>query len=518
MQGVVLAVKDNKASILEKGGGMRIIRDEGYVPGQVLQLPDMAANEDARPERKKKVFRGSFSRWRVVNQAAAMLVLVVGMGMITANGIPCSLMTMDINPSLKYTVNSFGRVIDLEAFNGDGEEIMEHLVSKVWGKKIDEAMDYTLEALQEASYLDGEENTLVITVSSMFTGNADKIKTQVLSKAESWNESNESGNVNMNVVEVEKEVVADAASKGVSPGKLYLTRQLNAAISANEEFDEEEWLNKSVADIEAATKAKTTKLETVEKAKTAELPAEVSGEEASAEESTAQQQAQAPVSQSVVKETESDSSDHSSSDDNKKNESESNKEKKKKKEEKTELAEAEETGGGEESAAMASTVSGNEGEETSASAGEEKGADPTGTEEASKQEQSGEEGKTTQEDEKEKEGESKPSEESGSGQESEEQKQEQAGEDTSEDPGQHNGEDSEKVDDSEEDGESQGEESSQTGEETSHEEQSSESSEGGESSQLSSSDESESSSGSTEASDSSEESSHDSPETNSDTE
>ena len=42
MQAVVLAVKDKKASVLEKGGGMRIIEDLGYVPGQILELPETA--------------------------------------------------------------------------------------------------------------------------------------------------------------------------------------------------------------------------------------------------------------------------------------------------------------------------------------------------------------------------------------------------------------------------------------------------------------------------------------------
>ena len=259
MQAVVLAVKDKKASVLEKGGGMRIIEDLGYVPGQILELPETAefVKTEKKPPQKAKPHR---PHWNMARQAAAVLVVLLGTGIVAANGAPVSVMTMDVNPSLKYTVNPFDRVIGLDAYNGDGEELMEGLLENVRGKKIDVALDLTLDALREAAYLEGEDTTLIITVSSQFAGNADRIKSQVLSRAESWNEHQDaSSSISMDVVEVEQDVMADAAAKGVSPGKLYITRQLNAAISEDEEFDEEEWLNKSVADIEAATKAGTTK-------------------------------------------------------------------------------------------------------------------------------------------------------------------------------------------------------------------------------------------------------------------
>ena len=240
---------------------MRIIEDQGYVPGQILELPEIA--EFVKTEKKpsgKAQGKTRKPHWNIARQAAAVLVVLLGTGMVAANGAPVSVMTMDVNPSLKYTVNPFDRVIGLDAYNGDGEELMEGLLESVRGKKIDVALDLTLDALREAAYLEGEDTTLIITVSSQFAGNADRIKTQVLSKAESWNENQDSsGSISMDVVEVEQDVMADAAAKGVSPGKLYITRQLNAAISEDEEFDEEEWLNKSVADIEAATKAGTTK-------------------------------------------------------------------------------------------------------------------------------------------------------------------------------------------------------------------------------------------------------------------
>ncbi len=269
MQAVVLAVRGKEASVLEKGGGMRIIENEGYQPGQILELPELVQFEE-RKRKKPETGRRFFSGLKMARQAAAVLVLILGTGLITVNGAPCSIMTMDVNPSLRYTVNAFDRVIALDAYNGDGVELREELIGEVQGRGIDDAMELTLDALRKADYLNGGDTTLVITVSSAFAENADRIKAQVLSRAESWNENQTNASVHMDVLEVEEDVMEAAARRGISPGKLYLTRQLNEAIPEDEDFDEEEWLNRSVADIEAATRARTIKPSAAESAEAQE--------------------------------------------------------------------------------------------------------------------------------------------------------------------------------------------------------------------------------------------------------
>ena len=95
--------------------------------------------------------------------AACCLFLLLGMGWRFLYAIPPSYISMDVNPSIELGVNRYGRVVAAEAYNQDGQDILEHFSLK--NKPYVQAVSILLEDETYRGYLT-ENATLVFTVIS----------------------------------------------------------------------------------------------------------------------------------------------------------------------------------------------------------------------------------------------------------------------------------------------------------------------------------------------------------------
>lgn len=149
MKAVIVEIRGETAAALGRDGSVFKVKNHAYAVGQTID-----------------VRRGGFSRQLAVLAAAAAAVfLIVGAGIHTYLS-PYSLVSLDVNPSLQYTLNRLGLVLSVEAVNGDGDELLQE-VGTLNNRSIEDAISITVKQIAEDGYFDGDEpGGMVIAASS----------------------------------------------------------------------------------------------------------------------------------------------------------------------------------------------------------------------------------------------------------------------------------------------------------------------------------------------------------------
>lgn len=161
---------------------------------------------------------------------------------------PISFVSLDINPSVELGVNVFDVVVSAEAYNDDGEKVLEYLDVK--GETVEDAINEIVDSAIADGYVE-EDGTSVISITSE-TDNvklAEELKEAAEDGVENALEENETE------AEIEKDNIAlerrdDARELGITPGKLNLIQKLQAV---NPEATIEDFKEASVKEIMAAT-------------------------------------------------------------------------------------------------------------------------------------------------------------------------------------------------------------------------------------------------------------------------
>lgn len=213
---------------------------------------------------------------------------------------PFSYVSIDVNPSVEYSLNRFDRVISVTAVNDDGEKIVDGL--NVKNEKISRAVQITIDKLKEEGYLTDEEYAgIVIAVSNDNEDKAEDLKKdleedfdkedeekrndeeeekeeendekEVQDKKKDkkdTDEKSEEDNVDLDIVieAVGRERVKEARKLNVTPGKLNLVQKLIHSLNEDdiEDIDEEdlqEYLKMSVKEINKTIKENRKSLEDI---------------------------------------------------------------------------------------------------------------------------------------------------------------------------------------------------------------------------------------------------------------
>jgi hypothetical protein len=239
MKAVIVELKNNLAAVLSDDGRITTIKNKDYEIGQVIQMKRQNSNL------AKKIVTFAAS-------AAAFVILSVG---TWAYASPYSYVSLDVNPSIEFTVNRFDRVLSVKAVNDDGEEILQEIsLDNLENKTIEDAITNTVKQISEQGYFDGTiEGGLVITTSGKDEDKAEELAQELQNTVEE--EINENGDdVVVEAYSVGLERVEEARALGVTPGKLNLVEKLQASAADPSTIDLEEWLNKPVKEIMKATK------------------------------------------------------------------------------------------------------------------------------------------------------------------------------------------------------------------------------------------------------------------------
>lgn len=212
MKAVVLEVRGKEAVVLTTDGEIIKIRQKNLTTGDTIELSEKQA--------KGKVisYRGILRYGSVA--AAAALILGSG-GLYSYNNVvACSYVSLDIEPSIEYTLNRKNLVLDVTALNDKATEIVQDLKDAGIKKNtLSEAMEMTAQLLEKYGYLDTDATDYVlINVSSDDEKMRELLKEEANTVFDNINTDN-TENVNVTVTESSVSDRKNAKSLGISSGE-----------------------------------------------------------------------------------------------------------------------------------------------------------------------------------------------------------------------------------------------------------------------------------------------------------
>ncbi len=235
MKGIIVEINNNDAIILTNDGLFEKVKNHNYTVGQAITIQESRKTYS-------KLIAGAAS------MAAAFAVCTIG---AYAWFTPTDYVSLDVNPSLEYSLNTFDRILEVEGVTDDGEELLDGLDLK--NMKIQEAVKETLDKLIADGYLTDDPNGgVVITTSNDKRGDAEQLAAELEKEVQTYLDEQDGITAKVDAEAVAPERVEEAKELGVTPGKLNLVEKLQE--STTETIHAEEWLAKPVKEINKAIK------------------------------------------------------------------------------------------------------------------------------------------------------------------------------------------------------------------------------------------------------------------------
>ena len=218
MKAVVVELKNGRAAVLAPDGAVNFIKDNDYSVGQLLDI-------DTAPVLQKTA---AYVRIHSKPIAAAAAAFIITGSLFGADCYAYSSVTLDINPSFRYTLNPFDKVIDVDACNEDAESFIDEM-SSVKGMSLERAIGQALDILENEQYI-SKDTEAVITISS-HAGRKAGLEAKAYRSVESWNGSRQdkpdASKVDLEVIELTDELSDRAEKEHKSPGRIYLDEKEN---------------------------------------------------------------------------------------------------------------------------------------------------------------------------------------------------------------------------------------------------------------------------------------------------
>jgi hypothetical protein len=242
MKGIVVDINNKNAVVLSDDGIFQKVRNRNYEIGQTLQIGE-SGNNGLKPALERWLAAGP-----KLSAGAASIAAVLTIGTIGAFAwyTPTDYISLDVNPSIEYSVNMFERILKVHAVNEDGEEILSNLQLK--NKNIGEGLKATLDELIAEGYLaDDPDSGVVIATSNDKQTEAEKMAKELKQEVQTYLDAREDVAAKVDVGAASPEKVREAKDMGVTPGKLHLVEKLQASTTGA--IDMQQWLTKPVKDI-----------------------------------------------------------------------------------------------------------------------------------------------------------------------------------------------------------------------------------------------------------------------------
>ena len=236
MKAVIVDLNGNNAVALREDGRFEKIRNHNYSIGQELMLqPQMIR----------------FPKQAAIAASAAIVIAACGgMGTYTWSN-PISYVSLDINPSIAYSLNAFNRVIAVDGMNEEGIAIVDAIGDSLKNTDITTALTITVEQLSTDAYIDAENtNYMIIGVYSDKNAKANALMSTVDAFPASSVET-----CSITTVNVSKETKESADSYGITGGKMELINEIANVASDPSEVDPVVLADLTVAELEQTKSA-----------------------------------------------------------------------------------------------------------------------------------------------------------------------------------------------------------------------------------------------------------------------
>ena len=231
MKAVIVDLNGNDAVALRDDGRFEKIKNKNYSIGQELTL-------------QSQVIR--FPKQAAIAASAAIVIAACGgMGTYTWSN-PVSYVSLDINPSIAYSLNEFNRVIAVNGMNDEGAAVVDAIGNSLKNTDITTALTITVEQLSTDAYLDAENtNYMIIGVYSDKDSKANALMSTVDAFTASSVET-----CSITTVNVSKETKESADSYGITGGKMELINEIAHVAADPGEVDPAALADLTVAELE----------------------------------------------------------------------------------------------------------------------------------------------------------------------------------------------------------------------------------------------------------------------------
>ena len=214
MKAVVLETRNREAALLLEDGTVRRVRGQ-YQVGQTLEYAEAAGP--------------SLRQWAAA--AAAMALLLTGSAGLwfDRNYRAYAEVSLDVNPSIVYTLNSRNRVLRVRAANDDAAAIVEALNAEgVRFDALDDALDRTLDLLEGAGYLDAAQaDYVLVNVSADDAARRERLTEQADTALKRTKASDPT--LEYRVDESDRATAREAEAQGMSAGRYAAWRKASAS-------------------------------------------------------------------------------------------------------------------------------------------------------------------------------------------------------------------------------------------------------------------------------------------------
>ena len=259
MRAIIMDTDRKQAVAMSEDGMIRHIRNRGYEIGQSIEIGEM--NMMKMKSRPRNLVAG----------IAAAVLITAGGGTVFAYNNPVAEVSVDVNPSIVYTVNTFEKVIKAKAIDDEAVPVLDTIQ---WsGEDLDKVLDNTIQALKEKEFLDQNdwyENGIIIGVHAdsekkekqLIRGISERLEQIIFEETSKEVDLDEE---NGPVIGIGEERVREAARLSeelkmeITPGKLNLIQKLEKSYesigdASSAEAAVEYWIDKPVKDIMAQVK------------------------------------------------------------------------------------------------------------------------------------------------------------------------------------------------------------------------------------------------------------------------
>lgn len=210
---------------------------------------------------------------------AAGLILAVGVagaGLYRNNGMIASTVSLDVNPSIRISVNRREKVLDVTALNADAAIVVGDM--DFVGSSLEITVNALIGSMLQNGYLNDIANSILVSVDSGDTQTAETIQAKLTEKIGTLLQTDSfTGAVLSQTIHTDRELQELADTYGITTGKAELIRQIIGS-SGLHTFDELAAL--SINDLNLLANTGTAKLDTVSSVGEASAKAYIGKEEA----------------------------------------------------------------------------------------------------------------------------------------------------------------------------------------------------------------------------------------------
>jgi hypothetical protein len=258
MKGIVLETKGSYASVMTEDGAFCKVRSHDYSIGEEIIIKNEGYSHSM------------LVRWGTGVAAVFAFLMITAFAYYTPTGY----VSLDVNPSIEYSINMFDRVLDFKAVNEDAENLLGSVDFK--NMHINKALEKTTAKLIEKGYITKDnDNDMYIATSGKNAKKAERLADQLEARVRKYiDQEDKTAEVEAEAIGLARVEQARALQEKlellpnreeepvkVTPGKLNLVQKLIDStqndIAISEEAENQMimyWIDQPVKEIQSAIK------------------------------------------------------------------------------------------------------------------------------------------------------------------------------------------------------------------------------------------------------------------------